>query len=55
MLSLIASSEYGLAVCVQLYIVRVSVGVLGLDRSFFIIGGKVVRACGYVEVCYGLL
>ena len=38
-LSLLPSSEYGLAVCVRLCIVRVSVGVLGLERSFFIIGG----------------
>ena len=37
-LSLLPSSEYGLAVCVRLCIVRVSVGVLGLFRSFFIIG-----------------
>ena len=29
-------------------IVRVSVGLLGLYRTFFIIGGMVVRACGYV-------
>ena len=37
-LSLLASSEFYLAVCVRLCIVRVSVGVLGLYRSFFIIG-----------------
>ena len=38
-LSLLASSEYGYAVCVRLCIVRVSVGLLGLYRTFFIIGG----------------
>ena len=38
-LSLIASSEYGLAFCVRLCIARVSVGLLGLYRTFFIIGG----------------
>ena len=38
-LSLLASSEFYLAVCVRAGIVRVSVGVLGLYRSFFIIGG----------------
>ena len=38
-LSLLASSEYGLAVCVRAGIVRVSVGLLGLYRTFFIIGG----------------
>ena len=37
-LSLLPSSEYGLAVCVRLCIARVSVGVLGLYLSFFIIG-----------------
>ena len=39
-LSLLASSEYGLAVCVRFCIVRVSVGLLGLYRTFFIIGGR---------------
>ena len=39
MLSLLASSEFYLAVCVRACIARVSVGLLGLDRSFFIIGG----------------
>ena len=38
-LSLIPSSEFGFAICVRLCIVRVSVGLLGLYRSFFIIGG----------------
>ena len=38
MLSLLPSSEFGLAVCVRAGIVRVSVGLLGLYRSFFIIG-----------------
>ena len=38
-LSLLANSEYCLAICVRLCIVRVSVGVLGFSRTFFIIGG----------------
>ena len=38
-LSLLPSSEFGAAVCVRAGIVRVSVGLLGLYRSFFIIGG----------------
>ena len=38
-LSFIPSSEYGFAVCVRTMIVRVSVGLLGLYRTFFIIGG----------------
>ena len=38
-LSLLASSEYVLAVCVRLCIARVSVGLLGVYRTFFIIGG----------------
>ena len=38
-LSFIASSEFGFAICVRAGIARVSVGLLGLDRSFFIIGG----------------
>ena len=40
MLSLLASSEFYLAICVRAGIVRVSVGVLGWYRSFFIIGGR---------------
>ena len=40
MLSLLPSSEFYLAVCVRAGIVRVSVGLLGLVRSFFIIGGR---------------
>ena len=36
--------------CVRAGIVRVSVGLLGFGRTFFIIWGKVVRACGYVGV-----
>ena len=52
-LSLLPSSEYSFAICVRAGIVRVSVGLLGGYRSFFIIGGKVVRACGYVVFCYG--
>ena len=39
MLSFIPSSEYGFAICVRAGIVRVSVGLLGGYRSFFIIGG----------------
>ena len=38
-LLLLPSSEYCLAICVRLCIVRVSVGVLGFGRTFFIIGG----------------
>ena len=37
--SLIPSSEFGLAICVRAGIVRVSVGLLGWYRTFFIIGG----------------
>ena len=40
MLSLLASSEFYLAVCVRAGIVRVSVGLLGWYRTFFIIGGR---------------
>ena len=39
-LSLLPCSEYGLAVCVRFCIVRVSVGLPSLYRSFFIIGGR---------------
>ena len=39
MLPFIPSSEYGFAFCVRAGIVRVSVGVLGIGRSFYIIGG----------------
>ena len=39
MLSLLTSSEFYLAVCVRAGIVRVSVGLLGLYHTFFIIGG----------------
>ena len=53
-LSLLASSECSLAICVRAVVACVSVGLLGLGRSFFIIGGGAVRACGYVRVCYGL-
>ena len=53
-LLLLPSSEYCLAICVRLCIVRVSVGLLGLCRTFFIIGGGTVRSCGYVGFCYGL-
>ena len=40
MLSFIPSSEYSFTICVRAGIVRVSVGVLGIGRSFFIIGGR---------------
>ena len=39
-LSLLPSSEFYLAVCVRAGIVRVSVGLLGFGRTFFIIGGE---------------
>ena len=55
MLSLLPSSEYSFAICVRAGIVRVSVGLLGFGRTFFIIGGEVVRACGYVGFGYGYL
>ena len=44
MLSLFPSSEFGFAFCVRAGIARVSVGVLGLGRLFFIIGG-IGRSC----------
>ena len=47
-LPFIPSSEYGLAICVRAGIVRVSVGLLGLYRSFFIIGG---RDCSFLRLC----
>ena len=53
-LSLLPSSECCAAICVRAGIVRVSVGLLGLFRSFFIIGGWTVRTCGYVRFFYGL-
>ena len=40
MLSLLPSSEYSFAICVRAGIVRVSVGLLGWYRTFFIIGGE---------------
>ena len=40
MLSLLPSSEFYLAICVRAGIVRVSVGLLGFGRTFFIIGGR---------------
>ena len=54
MLSLLPSSEFGLAICVRAVIACVSVGVLGFGRTFFIIGGGAVRTCGYVGVGYNL-
>ena len=51
-LSIISSSEFCAAICVRLCIARVSVGLLGYGRSFFIIGGEVVRTCGYVGGCF---
>ena len=53
-LSLLARYEFDLAICVRLCIVRVSVGVPSFSRTFFMIGGKIVRSCGYVEVGYNL-
>ena len=44
-LSFIPSSECCAAICVRAGIVRVSVGVLGLRRSFFIIGWKKDAVC----------
>ena len=44
MLSLLASSECCAAICVRAGIVRVSVGLLGFGRTFFIIGG-IGRSC----------
>ena len=43
-LSLLPSSEYGFAFCVRAGIVRVSVGLLGGYRTFFIIG-RIGRSC----------
>ena len=51
-LSLLPNSECCAAICVRACIVRVSVGLPSLYRSFFIIGGMVVRACGYVGFCF---
>ena len=53
-LSLLPSPECCTAICVRAGIARVSVGLLGLCRTFFIIGGGIVRACGYVGFCYVL-
>ena len=53
-LLLLPSSECSFAICVRLCIVRVSVGVPSLGRSFFIIGGGAVRSCGYVGLGYHL-
>ena len=44
MLSLLPSSEYSFTICVRAGIVRVSVGLLGYGRTFFIIGG-IDRSC----------
>ena len=52
MLSLLASSEYGLAICVRAMIVRVSVGLLGGYRTFFIIGRI---DCSFLRLRGGLL
>ena len=52
MLSLIPSSEYGFAICVRACIVRVSVGLLGGYRTFFIIGGI---DCSFLRLRGGLL
>ena len=58
-LSLLASSEYCAAFCVRAGIVRVSVGLLGYGRTFFIIGGvgrlflrlRVVFAMVFCRIC----
>ena len=50
-LSFIASSEYGLAICVRAGIVRVSVGLPSLYRTFFIIGGG-DRSCLRLRVVW---
>ena len=44
MLSFIPSSEYSFTICVRAMVVRVSVGLLGVYRTFFIIGGR-DRSC----------
>ena len=51
-LSLLPSSEYGFAFCVRAGIVRVSVGLLGLYRTFFIIGGI---GCSFLRLLLVLL
>ena len=50
-LSLLASSEFYLAICVRAEVACVSVGLPSLYRSFFIIGGEIVCACGYFGFC----
>ena len=51
-LSLLASSEFCTAICVRAMVVRVSVGLLGGYRTFFIIGG---RGCLFVRLRGGWL
>ena len=51
-LSLLPSSECCAAICVRAGIARVSVGVLGLYRTFFIIGE---RDCSCLRLCGVLL
>ena len=51
-LSLLPSSECCAAICVRAGIVRISVGLLGLYRTFFIIG-RVDRSC--LRLCGVLL
>ena len=51
MLPFIPSPECCAAFCVRAGIVRVSVGLLGLGRSFFIIGG---RDCSFLRLRGGL-
>ena len=53
-LSLLARCECSFAICVRRCIVRVSVGLFGWCRSFFMIGGGAVRSCGYVGFGYNL-
>ena len=51
MLSLLASSEYGLVLCVRAEVACVSVGLLGWYLSFFIIGG-IGRLCLRLRVVW---
>ena len=55
-LSLLPNSEFGFAICVRAGIARVSVGLLGYGRSFFIIWGKgrlFLRLCGGLQWSFG--
>ena len=50
--SIIPSSEFCAAICVRAMVVRVSVGLLGLYRTFFIIGGI---GCSFLRLLLVLL